>query len=114
MAVKEVKTQKAEFNKATVITTEAVTTIKDGISFKLGETDEYTVILIENAGSATANAKVKAPTNGSYAAADTDITAELKAGEKAIVRIESAKYANNDGIVAIITSSTDVKVAIVD
>lgn len=115
MAVKEVESQKAEFNEATVIETVAATVAADGFVFILKESDEYTFILIENTSATTsATVNVKAPTNGSYAAADTDISVELAAGKKAIVRFESAKYANTDGTVKIIPSSTDVKVAVVD
>lgn len=114
MAKKTIENQKAEFNKITKISPVAATTAADGFEINLSESDEYTVFFAENTGTAAGTIKVKAPTSGSYAATDTDLSKSLAAGEKAVIRIESARFANNDGTVIIIPSSTDIKVAAIN
>lgn len=87
---------KGDFNKITKVTMTAGTQFE----FTLPKsTDEYVVVIVEATGSGTV--KVKAPVNGSYAAAASDLTLSVASGDVAAIRIESAKYANNKGLVNI-------------
>lgn len=113
MAVKNITPVKSEFNQITKVTFEAPTTLSDGVNFKCPTTDEYIVILVQNTGTEAGTVNVKAPVKGSYAAASEDLTMQLAAGEIASIRIESARYAENDGIVTVVTSKTAVKVAVI-
>lgn len=86
----------------------------DGIKFSQpaeGMRDEDIVIVAQNTHATTSQTvTLKAPTEGSYAASDTDLTLSLAAGEIAVCRIESARYCNKDGSILVKGSSTDVKV----
>lgn len=85
----------------------------DGIKFVMPRdaADEYIVIVAQNTNaSAAKNVVIKAPTNGGYAATDTDMTLSLAAGEIAVCRIESARFANKDGSIIVTGASADVKV----
>ena len=113
MAVKEVTPIKSEFNQITKITFEAPTTPSDGVNFKCPTTDEYVVILVQNTGTDAGTVNVKAPKKGSYASASEDLTMQLSTGEIASIRIESARYAENDGTVTVVTTKADVKVAVI-
>lgn len=115
MAKKTMTPVKAEFNKITGLTMEAATTAADGLEFKLKNSDEYLVVLVQNTSASTAGTiTVKKPTTGSYAAASADLVSEsIAAGGLAVIRIESAKYANNDGTVLLVPSAADVKAVVI-
>ena len=84
----------------------------DGIKFQIprGAADEYIVLVAQNThGSAAKNVVIKAPTNGGYAATDTDVTLSLAAGGIAVCRIETARFANKDGSIVVTGASADVK-----
>ena len=104
---------KGNVNEITKFAFEAATTAKDGLVVKLPRiTEEYVVIVVTNTGSGAQTVSLKAPTNGSYAAASADVTVSLGAGEFAQIRIESARYANNDGTVRLVPSDVAVKAAL--
>lgn len=113
MAKKIMKPIKTPFNEITKVTLEAATAISDGMECKLPASDEYVVFIVENTGGSAGTIKVKAPTNGGYAAATSDLSLSLAEGEKAVIRIESARYANNLGQVLLIPSATDIKACII-
>lgn len=113
MAEKKMTPIKTPFNEITKVTLEAATTAADGMRCKLPNSDEYVVVLVENTGSSAGTIKVKAPTNGGYAAATSDLSLSLSAGEKAIIRVESARYANNLGEILLVPSATDVKACVI-
>lgn len=114
MAVKELTPVKGVLNKITEFTFEAATVASDGMQFKLPRmSDEYVVVIAKNSDASTAyDLTIKKPTKGSYAAASADEVHELAAGEYAIFRFESAKFANNDGTVLIVPENAAVKVAV--
>ncbi|MBQ9701359.1 MAG: hypothetical protein IJV71_12155 [Lachnospiraceae bacterium] len=113
MAIYDATPVKCEVNKITKINLEAATTAKDGIRFVLPSADESLVIVVQNTSSdSKSTITLKAPTNGSYAATTSDESLELEAGESALIRIESAKYANNDGTVVLVPSALTVKAAV--
>lgn len=112
MAVKELTGVKAPFNAITKYAVETATAAADGFKYTLQGSDEYTLFVVINThGSAAKTITVKAPTTGGYAATDTDEVLSLDAGETAIIRVESARFANNDGSIILLPQSTDVKVA---
>lgn len=113
MAEKEMKPVKAPYNEITKVTLEAATTAADGMRCKLPGADEYVFILVENTGESNSTIKVKAPINGSYAAATEDLSLTLAASEKAVIRVESARYANNIGEIVLIPSALTVKACVV-
>ena len=84
----------------------------DGITFNTkGLNNDGIVLIAQNTNASAAKTVViKAPTNGSYAAADADLTLSLPAGGIAVARISTAIYANNDGKVVVSGGSADVKV----
>jgi hypothetical protein len=84
----------------------------DGITFNTkGLNNDGIVLIAQNTNaSAAKNVVIKAPKNGSYAAADADLTLSLPAGGIAVARISTAAYANNDGTVVVSGGSADVKV----
>lgn len=110
MAVKKMTAVKGDLNKITEFAFEAATTASDGLSIVLPASDEYVVILIQNTSADTAyDITLKKPTKPSYAGATADVTHELGAGEFAIIRVESARYANTDGTVLLIPENVAVK-----
>lgn len=113
MAIKTMTPVKAGYNAITKVAYEAATVANDGFEVKLKSNDEITFILVNNADSATKKITVKAPTKGSYASASSDMELSLSAGETAVIRIESARYANTDGTVVLIPESTNVKAVVV-
>ena len=117
MAVKEIKPVKVKFNSIEKLTFEAATAAADGVSFKIPNDfagSEYLTIIAQNTGEVAYDVSVKAPTKGSYAAADSNLTlADIPAGGIVAIRIESAKYANNDGTVVVVPENVAVKVAII-
>ena len=113
MAVKTITPVKGEVNKITKYAPVAAESTADGFEFKLPRmTDEYIVIMVQNSGSGAATIALKAPTNGSYAAASSDETLELAANEFAFIRFESARYANYDGTVKLVPNNAAVKLAV--
>lgn len=114
MAVKEMTPVKGNVNEITVFSLEAAEAVKDGMQFKLPKaTEEYLVVVVANtAADAAHNITLKAPTKGSYAAADSDVTQEIAAGGYAVIRIESARYANTDGTVVLVPDNLAVKAAV--
>lgn len=113
MAVKTLTPVKGELNKFTEFAFEAATSTTEGCVFTLPRTtDEYIVVLAQNTGSGAATVSVKKPTDGSYYAAASDESHSLDAGEFAILRFESAKWANKDGTITIVPSATTLKVAV--
>lgn len=113
MAVKEMTPVKGNVNEITKFAFETATKAADGFVFKRPRvTDEYLVIVVTNTDTAAQTIALKAPTNGSYAAASSDETLSLEAGEYAVIRIESARYANNDGTVTLVPSNVAVKAAV--
>lgn len=110
MAIKEMTLVKAEFNAITKINYEVAESATEGYQVSLkGTTDESFFVVATNSGTGAKKITVKAPTKGSYAAASSDLELSLEAGATAVIRIESARYANNDGTVVLIPESTDVK-----
>lgn len=72
------------------------------------------MFVFQNTHASTAkNGIVLAPTNGGYAAEDTDITTEIAAGGIGVAYVETAKYVNNNGKIICKGSSTDIKVVAV-
>lgn len=113
MALVEMTPVKGEVNKITKFTFEAATTPADGMAFKLPKaTEEYLVILVQNTGSGEGTITLKAPENGSYAATSDDEVLSMAAGEFAQIRVESARFANNDGTIKLVPSAATVKVAV--
>ena len=111
MAKKVLTGVKAPYNEATTIAFESATAAADGFEYTLQGSDEYTLFVVQNThGSAAKTITVKAPTNGSYAATDTDLVKSIASGAFAVIRVESARFANNDGTIKLIPESTDVKV----
>ena len=84
----------------------------DGIKFNLkGVKNDYLLLVaVSEEASEAKDVTIKAPTNGSYAAADADLTLSLAAGGVAVARISTAKYLNNDGTLIITGGSTNIKV----
>lgn len=110
MAKKVMTPVKAEYNAITKIAYETADDTTNGFELKLKGNDEYSLVVVTNAESSAAKKiTVKAPTKGSYCAASSDMELSLNAGETAVIRIESARYANNDGTVVLIPESTNVK-----
>ena len=96
------------FKKLTLVAVDAT----DGIKFAIPRdaADEYIVLVAQNThGSAAKNVVIKAPTDGGYAATDTDVTLSLTAGDIAVCRIETARFANRDGSIVVTGASADVK-----
>ena len=83
----------------------------DGIEFNLkGVKNDYLLLIaISEEASNAKEVTIKAPTNGSYAAADADLTLSLAAGGMAVARISTAKYLNNDGTRVVTGGSTNIK-----
>lgn len=113
MAVKVMTPVKGELNKITEFAFEAASSTTEGFEFTLPRTtDEYVVVLVQNTGSGAGTISVKKPTDGSYYAAASDESHSLEAGEFAIFRFESAKWANKDGKITLVPSATTVKAAV--
>lgn len=113
MAVKDMTPVKSNVNEITKFAFEAADVATDGLRFKLPKvTEEYLVVIVANTGTSAYDVALKAPTAGSYAAASSDQVLELGAGEHAIIRIESARYANNDGTVVLVPENVAVKAAV--
>lgn len=117
MAVKEITPQKVDFNSIKNIEFVAPTAVADGCKFTIPRDfagSEYLTILAQNTGTAAYDVSVKAPTNGSYAAADSNLVlADVPANGIVAIRIESARYANNDGTVTVVAENVGVKFAVI-
>lgn len=109
MAKKVMSPIEAKYNTITKVAFESATAVADGFELKLKGSDEYALVIVTNGDTTAKKITVKAPTNGSYAAADSDLELSLSAGENAVIRLESARYANNDGTIILIPESTNVK-----
>lgn len=113
MAVMEMTPVKGVLNKVTKFAFEAASAPADGFRFKLPRmTDEYVIVLVQNAGTGAGTFTVKKPTKGSYFASASDEVHELAAGEFGIFRFESAKWANNDGTIHCVPSAATVKAVV--
>lgn len=113
MAVTNMTPVKGNLNKITPFAFETASAPADGFQFKLPRaTDEYVVVLVQNTGSGAGNFTVKKPTKGSYFASASDETHSLAAGEFAIFRFESAKWANNDGTITCVPGAATVKAVV--
>lgn len=87
----------------------------DGIKFNVKRySNERFYILFKNTEASTAkDIKVLKPTNGGYAAADTDLSVSLAAGGVGGAWVETARYANNDGTIVCAGGSANVKAVII-
>lgn len=114
MAVAEGKCIKCDFNDIKELTMVAPTAIADGVKFDVPKDAklEDTVIIAHNTGSAAQTVVVKAPTEGGYAATDTDLEVSVAAGAIAIVRIESARFFNRDNSVVVTSNATTTEIAL--
>ena len=113
MAVKNMTPVKGIVNKITKFAFEAASAAADGFKFKMPRmSDEYVVLLVHNTADTAYDFTIKKPTNGSYAAAAGDETYNLAAGEFAIFRFESARWANNDGTIVCVPKNVAVKAAV--
>lgn len=117
MAVKDITPQKVDFNSIKNITLEVATAVEDGCKFIVPRDiagSEYLTIIAQNTGEAAYDVSVKAPTNGGYAAADSDLTlADVPADGIVAIRVETAKYANNDGSIIVASENVAVKFAVI-
>ena len=85
----------------------------DGIIFDCSKySNDKIMFVFQNTHASTAKDVVlKAPTNGGYAAADTDLTvSSLAAGAVGVAWVETARYADATGKIKFTGSSADVKV----
>ncbi len=85
----------------------------DGIIFDTkGYSNDRIMFVFQNThASAAKDVVLKAPTNGGYAAADTDLTvSSLAAGAVGVAFVETAKYADKTGKIKFTGASADVKV----
>ena len=82
-----------------------------GIKFDIKNySNERVYILFKNTEASTAkDIKVLKPTNGGYAAADTDLSVSLAAGGIGGAWVETAAYANTDGTIVCAGGSANVK-----
>lgn len=111
MAVTVLTPVKGAFNEITKYAFTAATTPADGFEFTMPKiTEEY--ISIQVNAKAAGSIAVKAPENGNYAAASSDLVLDLAQGEFAVIRIESARYADNKGKVKLVPSVAGVEVAV--
>lgn len=86
--------------------------VTDGIKFDCKNyPNERLMFLVKNTEASEAKSvTVAKPSNGGYAAADTDIKlVGLRAGSEAVIWVETAKYANNDGSIVLKGESANVK-----
>ena len=84
----------------------------DGIKFDCKNyPNERVMFLVKNTEASNAkDVTVVKPSNGGYAAADADIVlTDLAAGAEAVIWVETAKYANNDGSIVLKGESASVK-----
>ncbi len=86
----------------------------DGTILTFPASDEKTIIVAYNSSTDTAyDVKVKAPaSNVRYSSSPIDLVKEIAAGYVGIIRVESAKYANDEGKINIDVEHADVKLAV--
>jgi len=112
MAVKEMTPAEVKYNVITEFAFETADSATDGFEFAMKNSDEYVNVIVYNSDESTEyDITIKAPTNGGYFASSADETHELAPGEYAQIKIESARFANNKGIVKLIPKNVAVKVA---
>lgn len=111
MAVTVLTPVKGDFNAITEYAFTTATTPADGFEFTMPKTTEEYVSIQVNA-TAAGDIAVKAPNNGGYAAADADLEHTLAKDEFAVIRIESARYADNKGKVKLVPSDAGITVAV--
>lgn len=86
----------------------------DGSTLLLPASDEKTIILAYNSSADTAyDVKVKAPTNPNYAGHGvSDLVKEVAAGKIALIRVESARYADVTGMINVDVENAAIKLAV--
>lgn len=110
MAVKEIEGTKCKYNEIKVFEFETATVAEDGFEIIFQSNDEENQILVYNSDDTnTYKVTVKVPENGTYAGAREDLELELEKGEYAIIRLESAKYADSSGVITLIPENVAVK-----
>lgn len=91
----------------------AVANTTAGIKFdcKNYPNDRLMFIFVNSHATVAKDAKIYKPSNGGYAASDTDLVLEdvTAAGGVAVAYVETAKYANTDGSIVVTGESTDIK-----
>ena len=102
MAVKSLTPTKCGYNEIKEFDFEAPTAVADGCEFIFPAKDEDVQVVVT----------VKAPVDGHYASAGDDLKLSIAASKYAIIRLESAVYADKNEKVKIITSATTAKVAV--
>lgn len=114
MAVATGNCVEVKFNEIKSIGMIAPTAVADGVKFELPMDSkmENIVIIAQNTGSAAQTVVVKSPTDGSYAATDTDLSLSVAAGGIAVARIETAKFLNKDKTLIVTSNATTTKVAV--
>lgn len=113
MAVKTLTPQKGDFNKITDISFEAATVAADGMEFKLPSRDMETYIVVRNTDASNAyTITVKAPANQGYTSASTDLVKSIPKGGFAIIKLESAVYADK-GLVKLVPQNVAVEAAVI-
>jgi hypothetical protein len=113
MAAKEMTLIKGELNVFTKYSFEAATSASDGFKFKLPKvSDEYVIVLVQNTDSSAHKIAVKAPATPSYYGSSSDEEITLAQNETAILRFESAKWANRDGTITLIPDNVAVKAVV--
>ena len=112
MAVKILTPVKCGYNEIKEFDFQAPTAVGDGCEVVLPAKDEEVQIVVYNSGASAGTVTVKAPVNGHYASAGEDLTLSVANSKYAIIRLESAVYADKDEKVKIVTSATTVKVAV--
>ena len=114
MAVAKGNCVKCDFNDIKELTMVAPSAVADGVKFEVPKDAklEDTIIIAHNTGSAAQTVIVKAPTDGGYAATDSDLSVSVAAGAIAVVRIESARFFNKDNSVIVTSNATTTKVAL--
>lgn len=114
MAIANGTSVECKFNEIKGLTMVAPTSTSDGVKFDVPKAAklEGLVIIAQNTGSSAQTVTVKAPTNGGYAATDTDLSLSIPAGGIAIARVESARYFNADNSVVVTSNATTTKIAL--
>lgn len=112
MAVKILTPTKCGYNEIKEFDFEAPTAVADGCEFNFPAKDEEVQILVYNSGTAAGTVTVKAPVDGHYASAGEDLSLSVGASKYAIIRLESAVYADKNEKVKIVTAATTTKVAV--
>lgn len=114
MAVAEGNCVKCNFNEIKELTLVAPTATADGVKFSVPKDAklEDIVIIAQNSGSGAQTVVIKAPTDGGYAATDTDLSLSVAGGKIAVARVESARYFNKDNSIIVTSDATTTKVVL--